>query len=410
MSLLRAKEMRPRPRIVEREPQASPAVNGLVAAVASPPIPEARGWAARYDGAHGPALDLTQAVPGYPAHPELVRRLSEAAAAPDAFAYGNITGDLALREAYAADVSALYGGSVSPNEVAITTGANMASFAATMLFARAGDAILLPAPWYFNHRMNAAMLGVEAIPLPCRPETGFVPDLATAERLLSDRVRAVFLVTPNNPTGAIYPPDLLAGFADLCRRRGVALVLDETYRDFLPAGSERPHDLFARSWQDHVLQLYSFSKSYCVPGFRAGAVVAGAHLMPQLTKILDCLQICAPRVGQAGLAWGIDALRDWREGNRALMNGRGEACRATLGPLTGWRLDAHGAYFAYLRHPFPGVSSWAVAEALAAQRGVVTLPGEAFGPGQDRHLRLAFANVEEGRIADVAERLRDFAM
>lgn len=385
-------------------------MNPLVAAVSSPPIPEARAWASRYDGSQGPAIDLTQAVPGYPAHPDLVRHLAEAAAAPDSFGYGHITGDLALREAYAAEVSTLYRGSVGPDEVAITTGANMASFAATMLFARAGDAILLPTPWYFNHQMNAAMLGIDVVPLPCRAADGFVPDAAEAERLLTDRVRAVFLVSPNNPTGSVYPPDTIAAFADLCRRRGLMLVIDETYRDFRPLGQTPPHDLFESPWRDHVVQLYSFSKAYCVPGFRAGAVVAGAALMPHLTKILDCLQICAPRVGQAGLAWGIGALGEWREGNRALMNRRGEACRQTLGQLKGWRVDAQGAYFAYLRHPFPGASSWEVAEALAVQRGVVTLPGEAFGPGQERHLRLAFANVEEDAIADIAARLRDVTL
>jgi aspartate/methionine/tyrosine aminotransferase len=199
-------------------------INPLISAVAPPPIPEARAWAKRYDGRYGPAIDLTQAVPGYPAHPDLVRRLGEAAAAPASFSYGNITGDLALRESYAADVSALYDGKIQPDDVAITTGANMASFAITMLLARAGDAIMLPVPWYFNHQMNAAMLGVAVVPLPCRPEDGFVPDPAEAERRLTPAVRAIFLVTPNNPTGAIYPADTIAAFADLCRRRDLTLV------------------------------------------------------------------------------------------------------------------------------------------------------------------------------------------
>ena len=230
---------------------------------------------------------------------------------------------------------------------------------------------------------------------------------------MHDRVRAVVMVSPNNPTGAVYPPDLLAAFAALCRERGVALVLDETYRDFLPtdgrpSGNDRPHGLFAGEWQDVLVQLYSFSKAYCVPGYRAGAVVAGAPLMAELTKILDCLQICAPRVGQAGLASAIPALRLWRAANRALMNRRSAACRDAFARLDGWRLDASGSYFAYLRHPFPDASSWEVARRLATERGLVTLPGEAFGPGQARHLRLAFANVDEEALADAAARLGGF--
>ena len=381
-------------------------LNPDILAVAPPPIPEARRWASLYDGRLGPAIDLTQAVPGYPPHPDLVARLAEAATRPESFAYGEITGDPALREVYAADASSLYGGAISPGAIAITTGANMASFAVTMLLARAGEAIMLPVPWYFNHQMNAAMLGIRAVPLPCRPEDGFVPDPERAAALLDESVRAIFLVTPNNPTGANYPPNVIAAFAELCRRRGIRLVLDETYRDFRPAELDRPHDLFADpQWREDVIGLYSFSKSYCVPGYRLGAVTAGESTMRQLVTVLDCLQICAARVGQAALAWAIPALTEWRERNRAIMNGRAAAARAAFDRLDGWRIDGCGAYFAYARHPDPEIGSFRVAERLAVEAGVVTLPGAAFGPEQEAYLRLAFANVESEAIEAVARRL-----
>ena len=380
-------------------------LNPNVAAVAAPPIPEARAWAARYDGRHGPAIDLTQAVPGYAPHPELMARLGEAAGDRASFGYGEIAGDLALREAYAADLNRVYGGDIRPAEVAITSGANLAAFALTMLLARAGEAVMLPVPWYFNYAMNCGLLGIEALPLPCRAEDGFVPDAAEAERRLTERVRAIFLISPNNPTGAVYPPETIAAFADLCRRRGLTLVLDETYRDFLPAGQGRPHDLFAGDWRGHVIGLASFSKSYCVPGFRAGAVVLPEAASQSFTKILDCIQICAPRVGQAGLAWAIGALGEWRAANRALMNRRATACQAAFAGLAGWRIDAIGAYFAYLRHPHPGVASARVCAAMAAECGILTLPGSAFGPAQEDYVRLAFANVDEARLAEAAGRL-----
>jgi aspartate/methionine/tyrosine aminotransferase len=400
--------------MMDGAPAAHPApgpVNAAVAGVAAPPIPEARGWASRYDGAYGHALDLTQAVPGYPPHPGIVDSLAAAVRDPATLGYGNITGDAGLREAYAAEVSALYGGRVGPGEVAITGGANMGSFAVTMLLAGPGQSIMLPVPWYFNHQMNAGLLGIGVLPLPCRPERGFVPDPEEAEALLDESVRAIILVSPNNPTGAIYPPEILGRFAALCRRRGIKLVLDETYRDFREAGQATPHGLFREAdWAETLIQLYSFSKAYCVPGHRAGAIVADSLLMPELTKILDCLQICASRVGQAALAWAIPNLSAWREGNRLTMNARGAACRWAFADLgaSGWRIESQGGYFAYLRHPFSGLSAMAIAEALAVQRGVITLPGSAFGPGQENYVRLAFANVEAAAIEDVAKRLDGF--
>lgn len=385
-------------------------LNPDIVAVASPPIPQARAWAARYDGRHGPAIDLTQAVPGYAPHPSLMAQLGEAAGERASFGYGEIVGDAALRAAYAAELNAVYGGDIRPSEIAITSGANLAAFSLTMLLARAGEAVMLPVPWYFNYAMNCGLLGIEALPLPCRAEDGFVPDAAEAERRLTPRVRAIFLISPNNPTGAVYPPETIAAFADLCRRRGTTLVLDETYRDFLPEGQGKPHGLLAGDWRGHVIGLASFSKSYCVPGFRLGAVVLPEAVVPLFAKILDSVQICAPRAGQAGLAWAIGELAAWRERNRALMNHRAAVCRAAFAGLSGWRIDALGAYFAYLRHPFGGFPSAAVCEAMAVGFGVLTLPGSAFGPGQEDYLRLAFANIDEARMAEAADRLAKLAI
>jgi aspartate/methionine/tyrosine aminotransferase len=126
----------------------------------------------------------------------------------------------------------------------------------------------------------------------------------------------------------------------------------------------------------------------------------------QAAKILDCIQICAPRAAQAALPWAIDGLRDWREAKRAEINRRAQVFRRALAPLPEWRIESAGAYFAYLRHPFPGATAQAVAERLATERGVLCLPGSYFGPGQEGHLRVAFANVGAEVLAGLTERLR----
>jgi aspartate/methionine/tyrosine aminotransferase len=384
-------------------------INPLVADVGSPPIPEAQAWTRRYDGAHGPLVNLSQAVPGSAPHPDFLKRLAETAGSAAGAKYGPISGDVDLCAAYAADLARIYEGPIEPADIAVTAGCNMAFFVAMMLLARAGDAVLLPTPWYFNHQMSLDMLGVEPRPLPCRPEAGFVPSLADAEALIDGRVRAIVLVTPNNPTGAVYPAHVIEGFADLCRRRGIHLVIDETYRDFLPSGVNRAHGLFTSDeWRGTVVQLYSFSKSYAIPGHRTGAITADAALVAQVAKILDCIQICAPRAAQGALPWAIEGLREWREANRAEINARIEVFRKALAPLPEWRIDSIGAYFAYLRHPFEGRTGREVAERLATERGVLCLPGSFFGPGQEGHLRVAFANVGADVLAGLTERLKGF--
>ena len=101
---------------------------------------------------------------------------------------------------------------------------------------------MLPVPWYFNHKMWLDITGLETVPLPCGP--GMLPDPDAARARMTPRVKAIVLVTPNNPTGAEYPPELIAEFAAIARANGAVLILDETYRDFRSRDA-RPHDLFA---------------------------------------------------------------------------------------------------------------------------------------------------------------------
>jgi aspartate/methionine/tyrosine aminotransferase len=374
-----------------------------VLATGAPPIPAARAWAARYRGAAGPALDLTQAVPGYPPPPALLDRLGACAARADLAGYGPIDGEPVLREALAADYRARHGGDVAAADVAITAGANLAFALAACVLAGSGQSVMLPAPWYFNHRMALEAAGIGCLRLPCEAQHGFVPDAARAAALWQEGVRAVVLVSPNNPTGAVYPPEVIARFAELCRARGAVLLLDETYRDFHPG---RPHALFEDpGWRERVVSITSFSKAYCVPGARLGAIVAGEAFRAQLAKLLDTWQICPPKPAQHAIAWAIPELTAWREGNRALMEGRAAAFRAAMAGAPAWRVEACGGYFAWVRLPERWPDAEASAERLAAERGLMLLPGPFFGPGGERHLRFAFANAEAARLAEIPARL-----
>jgi aspartate/methionine/tyrosine aminotransferase len=365
-------------------------MNPLVQATAAPPIPEVQQWGRAYAGGRGPLIDLCQAVPGYPPHASLLAKLSEAASDPACAKYGFIPGDDALREAHAAETG------VAPGRVVITAGCNQAVFAALLALVPRGAAVLLPTPWYYNHKMTCDMLGLEARKLPTAAADGFIPDPARAAKLM-DGVAAVILITPNNPTGAIYPAAVLEQFAALCQERGAVLMVDETYRDFLPDGvSYVP--------PESAVRLYSFSKAYAVPGARIGALTVPDTLVPEVMKVLDCMTICPQRPAQRALAWAIDALRDWREANRREMAARAATVRRCFAALPAWRIDSLGAYFAYVRHPFAGVSAWAVAERLAREHGILLLPAPAFAGSAD-HLRVSFANVDGAGVERLAERL-----
>ena len=208
--------------------------NQAVVNMAAPPVPTIQQAARRYTGDRGNMIDLSQAVPGYPPHPDLMRWLSESAGATENLGYGPIEGEPALREAYAEHLSAIHGAPVVPGEIHIMAGCNQAYVVAALALAGRGDAVLLVSPFYFNHDTSLAMMGVRTATCPTFAANGFLPDLDDLATAITPDVRAVCIVTPNNPTGAIYDGALLGEIFDLCARRGVWMICDETYRDFLP--------------------------------------------------------------------------------------------------------------------------------------------------------------------------------
>lgn len=382
------------------------AVNPHLVDTGTPPIPEAKAWLQAYRGERGPAIDLSQAAPAQPPPPVILEALTAAAADPATARYGAIQGEPALRQAYAAELSRSYGAPFSAADSVITTGCNQAFILAMLGVAKAGDGVMLPYPWYFNHKMALDMLGIETVPLPCRAQTGFVPSVEDAAALASPRLKAIVLVTPNNPTGAIYPEETIAAFSQLAAERGLWLILDETYRDFLPPDQQRPHGLFESGLPDHVISLYSFSKAYCLPGYRLGALTAPPALQAELSKALDTVQICPPRIGQLAVAATMAATLAWREENRRAMAARAQAFQAVMEKLPDWSLGSIGAYFAYVRPPPHRGGAAALAQELATLHGVLTLPASYFGPEQEDWLRVAFANADEQELQALGERIR----
>jgi aspartate/methionine/tyrosine aminotransferase len=381
--------------------------NPLLAAVAEPPIAEAYGWIkGRQFPSDKPLIDVSQAVPGYPPPKELTDYLASRIGEPAMARYTEIEGLPDLRTVLAADIASRYGGTIDAGQVFITAGCNQAFCLAILALAGAGDEVILPLPYYFNHQMWLEMQSIRAVHLPFRPERGGVPDPDDAAARVTDRTRAIVLVTPNNPTGAVYPPAVLAGFDRLARAKGLALVIDETYRDFLSTDAP-PHDLFRdRTWDDTLVHLYSFSKVFCLTGYRVGAIACSRALGAEIAKAMDTIAICAPRIAQAAAIHGLRALGDWRRGNTAMMRDRLAALRAAFRRNdVGYELVSSGAYFAYVRHPFDDRPAAAVARRLADSQNLLCLPGTMFGQGQDAFLRFAFANVSAEAMPAIAERL-----
>ncbi|MAS45666.1 MAG: hypothetical protein CML46_14165 [Rhodobacteraceae bacterium] len=395
---------------------AAPAFPGplpaALAATSEPPVMEARRWiAGKSFPAERPLLNLSQAAPVDPPPEGLRRAIAEAALNdPQAHLYGPVLGLPALREDVAARWSRDYSGEIRPEDVAVTAGCNQAFCAMLATLAGPGDAILLPVPWYFNHKMWCDMMGIEARPLPCDADLN--PDLAAAEARM-DGVTAIVLITPNNPTGAEYPAGLVEAFAALARRHGAALMLDETYRDF-DSRDAAPHALFSDpEWRETLVHLYSFSKAYRLTGHRVGLAIAHPARLAQAEKFLDSVQICAGQLGQIAALHGLRHLDDFVAGQRDAILARRAVVRDSFRQaLPDWELMGCGAYFAYIRHPF-AEDAETLCKALVDEQSLLILPGTMFCPQGDplgpQSFRVAFANADADGLRDALARLAAFS-
>lgn len=379
----------------------------------APPVMAAARWVAGRDfGTQKPLVLLSQAAPADP--PPLPLRQAMAEAVIDdaqAHFYAPVLGQGALRDEVALRWQAIYGGAIARDQIAITAGCNQAFCAAMAALAQAGDEVILISPWYFNHKMWLDMTGVRAKILPVGAD--LLPDPDAARASVTPRTRAIVLVSPNNPCGVEYPPALIHAFAQLARDAGIALILDETYRDFSHQ-TARPHDLFADpDWDEVLVHLYSFSKSYRLTGHRVGAIAAHPRILAQVEKYLDTVAICAPALGQIAALWGLRHLGPWLADERAEIIARNHALKSAMAALPQWELVGSGAYFAWVKHPF-ALPSDQVARALVDQAHILALPGTMFTPAGDvmgaGHLRLAFANLPSDQIAPVLARLDDVTL
>uniref|UniRef100_UPI003567A31A aminotransferase class I/II-fold pyridoxal phosphate-dependent enzyme n=1 Tax=Puniceibacterium confluentis TaxID=1958944 RepID=UPI003567A31A len=225
------------------------------AATFPPPVMEARRW---LEGVHfaadRPLINVSQAAPVDPPPPQMRAAMAAALEDAETHLYGPVLGLPALRAELAAQWSEHYNGPARAEQIAITAGCNQAFAATITALCTEGDEVILPTPWYFNHKMWLDMSGVASVALATGPD--LLPDAAAARALITKRTRAISLVSPNNPGGVEYPAETLQAFFELARDTGIKLLVDETYRDF-DSRPTPPHTLLSNpDWDDTLIQFY----------------------------------------------------------------------------------------------------------------------------------------------------------
>ena len=323
-----------------------------------------------------------------------------------------------LKTEVARDLKRTRGIDIDPvNEIFISCGGMESLAAGIATVIERGDEVILPSPTYASHIEQ--VLFAEGIPkfVPLLEEGGWKIDVAAMRRAITRKTKAIVLCNPINPTGTIFAEEELRAIAALVLEHNLFIITDEAY-DFLVYDGRPFFSLLSiPELKERIIGVCSFSKRYCMTGWRVGYMYACAPLIQQVLKVHDAFAICAPTVSQyAALAAlkatngkdgpGDESVRQLRE---ALSCRREIVCRR-LDKLadTFSYVKPSGGYYVFPRLP-AGVQSMDYAIRLLHEAKVITIPGAAFGPTGEGHIRMSFGAAEE-ELEEAFDRLERFVL
>jgi len=351
------------------------------------------------------AVSLAVGEPDFPTPAHIVE--AGQAALRDGFTrYSPNPGYLDLREAIAEKRRRVSGVLVDPaTEVFVTVGAMEALMLTFMVALDPGDEVIVTDPSYSNFVSQIILAGGVPVYVPTDPEHGYLPTAAAIAAAITPRTRALLVNTPANPTGGVYPRDLLHAIADLALRHDLLLVADETY-EALVYGDIRHVSLGSLpGLADRTVSIYSFSKEYAMTGWRIGYLLGPAPLLRVMATVQEQMVSCVNAATQRAALAALRGSQECVEAMRRAYERRRDLVVERLNRMPGVRCPRpDGAFYA-----FPDVrgvtrDTRALAERLLHEEKVVVSPGEAFGPRSAGFLRISYA-ASEAALADGLDRL-----
>jgi aspartate/methionine/tyrosine aminotransferase len=319
--------------------------------------------------------------------------------------YTETAGRPALRAAVAARHSARNGQGVTADNVIVLGGTQNALFVASLLLAGPGDEVIALDPMYATYPATIRASGATLVAVPTPEANDFHTDLSLLEQAVTPRTRAIFLATPNNPSGVVLGEAEIDGLAELARRRGLWLVSDEVYAGIADGG--RVPSLGARL-PDQVLTVASLSKTHAMTGWRCGWLVGPTDLIGHAHDLAQCMLYGLPGFVQEAAVTALSMAEEAESGMREYCNRRREILFSGLKGVPGIRaFRPQAGMFMLIDVRGTGLTGAEFVPQLYRAEGVSVLDGSVFGRETAGCVRASFA-VEESRLHEAARRIRRF--
>lgn len=302
---------------------------------------------------------------------------------------------------------------IEPTDIFITTGASEAIDFALTALVNEGENVLVPFPGYPLYTAILAKLRAEANPYYLDEENAWQPDLEDIEAKINERTRAIVLINPNNPTGAVYSEEVLRGIVEIARRHNLVIFSDEIYDKLVFDGKR--HLSIASLDQDLPMVTFNgLSKCYLAPGFRIGwGIVSGPwELVKDYVEAIHKLaraRLSTSHPKQYAIPVALNGNQSHIKEVIRKLQRRRDLTVEMLNDIPGIScVKPEGAFYAFPRIDVPQVSDREFVRELIAETGVVVVHGSGFGqkPGT-AHFRVVFLPPEEV-LEEAYTRIRDF--
>lgn len=332
--------------------------------------------------------------------PEHIRHAAMHALESEPITYGPAAGWPWLRELIADKIQRINGYTVGSNHVAIAmggTGALLAAFTATV---RDGDEVLMPDPAWPLYLMQLAACGATGVPYPLDPQNEWLPTIADLEKRVTPRTRVLLINTPGNPTGAIFPKQVMSELLEFARRHDLYLVSDECYDQVVFEGEHSsPATMLSQEEFEsgRFIGIYTFSKTYAMTGWRIGYVVTGTQLLKTIIDVLNASYTNMSTLIQRAAAVALTGPQECAIEMREAYRRRRDLTVRLLKEHGRYLYTPHGAFYALIDVTSRSgeLRGRQFALDLLRERNIAVAPGSGFGSVSERFIRISLAASEE---------------
>jgi aspartate/methionine/tyrosine aminotransferase len=368
-----------------------------IAAVQTPIIPVIGEWTRQTPG----TLSLGQGMVSYPPPAAALQAIRYFGSQPEDHLYGSPLGfcrllellEEKLRNENTIDCTNGY-------RLMVTAGSNMAFLNVLLAIADPGDEIILPLPYYFNQEMAVRMLN--CIPVPVPTDAQYQLQLDALQAAITEKTRAIVTVSPNNPSGAVYPEAALRAVNALCCEHGLYHISDEAYEYFTYGEARHFSPGGIQGAEPYTISLYSLSKAYGFASWRVGYMVIPEALLPALLKIQDTNLICPPLISQYAAVGALETgsiycktqlpqLAAIRAHVTAQLQTLKDICQV---------IETEGAFYLLLKLNTKK-NDLELVKSLINDFKVAVIPGCVFGLHDGCYLRISYGMLDKAR-ADIA--------